>query len=599
MALARGYWSVWLVAALSACGGKPDVPISIGTGGTAAGGASSSGGATGMGGRIVDIPDAGAAGQGTGGTATDPCLSAGCGTGQRCELSAGNPSCIDNTCADLTCTATEECQPAVGGGFACISIACRADVECPAARHCDGKKCVDDVCEPDTRTCSGNSVLLCASNGGSNGPAYECGSDAYFTSQCSSKAGASGMSVGCTCEGDWDCPEYTTCEAGTCKGTGVAPTCTLPPARFEDVLPKLEFRWGGTNAANNAATGSAFPWSSQVASTPIVINLDDDNGDGLINELDFPEIVFMSYYGDAPQERGVVRAIHGGGPNKGKDYFALCGTTLWKEGTAPLTDCDPAAGDAESRTAALGRAGGSVAAGDLDGDGKPEIVVPLSTGAIQILDHTGAIITTSAANLWPSVSTTQDWRYPQPAIANLDYTGFSEIVMGNRVLTLTTTAGKLAIDKVFTGQFRTGTMHHGTDEQHHGPTVCLADFGGQPRARNRGGHQPVSLARRRQLHDRADQRLLPKPPDFGVERGDRQHRQHLLRRGFLRRGGRARRGHHGRSRAWQRARPSAGNLDHGRRPLVDLARLRRSLAARYQPRGWYARWRAQRRRLRR
>lgn len=456
------------------------MPINVGNGGSG-GGTGSGGASTSRGGSGVIIPEAGAGGDmtGTGGAPSDPCADLACGKGQRCEVSQGKAACIDNTCAELTCGALEECQAAPGGGFACTSIACMTDVECPEARHCNGKKCVDDVCEPETRSCSGDSVLLCTSNGGSNAPAYTCGGGGYFTSKCSDKAGASAMSIGCTCEGDWDCPEFTTCEAGVCKGTGVEPSCTLPPARFEDVLPKLEFRWGGMNKATPAATGRAFPWSAQVASTPVVINLDDDNGDGLINELDFPEILFMSY-DTAPEQHGVVRAIHGGGPNKGQDYFALCGTTLWQEGTPVVSDCDPAAGDAESRSAALTRASGALAAGDLDGDGKPEIVVPLQTGALQILDHTGAIILTTAAGLWPSVTSNGDWRYPAPAIANLDFAGFAEIVMGNRVITLKSNAGKLAVDKVFTGQFRTGTMHNGNDEQHHGPSVCMADLTATP-----------------------------------------------------------------------------------------------------------------------
>lgn len=481
MVLVRGSRFVAAFGLLVACGGgKPDVPIVVGNGGSG-GGTGSGGAAPGTGGNVVVIPEAGAAGEGmgTGGAPSDPCADLVCGKGQRCEVANGAAACVDNTCADLKCGALEECQPATGGGFACTSVACSSDVECPESRYCDGKKCVDDVCEAETRACQGDEVLVCGSNGGTVTPAYTCGGGGYFTSKCSDKAGAAAMSIGCTCEGDWDCPLYTTCEAGVCKGTGVEPTCTLPPARFEDVLPKLEFRWGGLNKANPTATGRAFPWSAQVASTPVVINLDDDNGDGLINELDFPEILFMTY-DTAVEQRGIVRAVHGGGPHKGMDYFALCGSTLWREGAPVITDCDPAAGDAESRSAALGRGAGMLAAGDLDGDGRPEILVPLQTGALQILDNTGQIILTTATGLWPSVTNTGDWRYPTVAIANLDYAGFAEIVVGNRVITLKSAAGKLAVDKVFTGQYRTGTMHHDDDEQHHGPTVCLADLTSSP-----------------------------------------------------------------------------------------------------------------------
>ncbi len=487
MQCVRGFLLVFVSAVGLAigCGGTPEVPNSEGSGATGGGGAANKGGASNStGGTVIHIPEGGEAGMGpgSGGASGDDCATVSCGEGQRCEQTNGEGVCVDNTCADLNCKATEECLPATGGGFVCTSIACDSDVDCPISRYCDGTKCVDDVCEPDTRTCDGNDVLVCASNGGANPPAYTCGSAGYFDSVCSDGAGAS--SAGCGCEGDWDCPPFTACEVGVCKGTGVEPTCTLPPTPFKDVLPKLEFRWGGASSASPNATGKSFPWSAQVGSTPVVINLDDDNGDGRINELDFPELVFMSYYGDNPDDEGVVRAVHGGGTDangdskKGLDFFALCGTRHWLEGEPIATDCNTADTNAESRTAALGRASGMLAAGDLDGDGVPEIVVPLEGGAIQILNNRGEIITTSATNLWPSGNL---WHYPAPAIANLDFDGLAEIVVGNRVVTLTKDAnGALAVDRVFTGQLTAGTMHHFDDEAHHGPSVCLADLVSAP-----------------------------------------------------------------------------------------------------------------------
>lgn len=462
-----------------ACGGSPEVtiPPSAGAAGIGHGGGNN-GGTDGSGGRVVIVEGGrggGGGGMGEGGRGADPCDALDCGTGQRCEVTAGVGECVDNTCSDLKCTANEECQPVAPSGAACVSIVCDSDVDCPISRYCNGTKCVDDVCEPDTRTCMGNSVEVCPSNGGPSDSTYTCKSGGYYDSTCKDM-GTSG--AGCDCEGDWDCPEYTVCEAKTCKGTGKEPTCTLPPTPFEDVLPQLEFRWGGANEGNQNATGKAFPWSAQVASAPVVINLNDDNGDGLVNELDFPEILFMSYHTTEPDREGVVRALHAGGPNKGQDYFALCGNAHWFEGAAALTDCNPSDGNAESRTAALGRASGMLAAGDLDNDGVPEIVVPLETGGFQILTNRGAVISTSAANLWPGVTGNNDWRYPAPAIANLDFDGFAEIVLGNRVVTLTKDAnGALVVDRVFTGQDTAGTMRQGTADEHHfGPTTCLADL---------------------------------------------------------------------------------------------------------------------------
>jgi len=473
-------WAAWASVGIvfsAACGGKPEIaePFpSTGQGGTAAGGADS-----GKGGSKIDVALGGKMVGNTGGaTSTEGCSAKRCPLGQHCVESEDEPTCVESSCDDLNCGATEECQAAPNGGNFCASIACDSDVDCPISRYCDGKTCVDDSCEPETRSCDGDEVRVCTSNGGESPPAYTCRGAGYFESKCSDEAGAAASLTGCTCEGEWDCPEYTTCEAGVCVGTGVAPTCTLPPTPFEDVLPKLEFRWGGKSASDPRATGKAFAWSSQVAATPVVINLDDDNGDGLINELDFPEILFTTHVGDNPHRNGVVRAVHAGGPDKGKDYFALCGTTRWFEGDPITDDCDPNASGAENQSAANVRPAGTVAAGDLDGDGIPEIVVPLQAGGIEILDARGNIISSSATGLWPIG---EEWKYPGPAIANIDFEGFAEIAVGNRILTLKKDANdKLVVDRVFTGQLRTGTMKNGSAEQHHGPAVCFADLTNSP-----------------------------------------------------------------------------------------------------------------------
>lgn len=190
---------------------------------------------------------------------------------------------------------------------------------------------------------------------------------------------------------------------------GKAPTCSLPPVDFTSVLPQNEILWGGTGQGSpaNNAVNAPFPLSSQACATPVVANLDDDNGDGLINELDFPEIVFMTYCGVDVAVNGVVRAIHGGGPSKGKDFWAQCGNTVWHEGD-PLKLACPCASAEGNSTAA-------VAVADLDGDGVPEIIVPSENDAILILDNRGVPITRSANTQWAA-----SYVNPAPTIANVD-----------------------------------------------------------------------------------------------------------------------------------------------------------------------------------
>ncbi|HVJ18350.1 MAG TPA: hypothetical protein VM686_23180, partial [Polyangiaceae bacterium] len=98
----------------------------------------------------------------------------------------------------------------------------------------------------------------------------------------------------------------------------------------------------------------------------------------------------------------MLRAIHGGGPNKGKDYFALCGSTHWLEGAALTDDCDPVGADPEDRAAANLRPSGTAAAGDIDGDGFPEIVVTTIDGGIELLNNRGELLVVSATGLFPS-----------------------------------------------------------------------------------------------------------------------------------------------------------------------------------------------------
>lgn len=392
-----------------------------------------------------------------------------CGAGQRCREDDGEAVCIDNECDDLDCTTLEECVPAAGGGNVCESIACESDVDCPASRFCDGEKCVDDVCVPGTQRCDGEQVFQCPSNGAEEVSRFACGSDAYFESTCET-SDTSG--VGCTCEDDWDCPSFTTCDVGTCKGSGIAPTCTLPAVPFEEVLPTPEIEWGGDGADDPVATGSPFPNSTQSISTPLVVNLTDDNDDGFINELDFPEILFITHVGDSPHQDGLVRAIHGGGETQGADYFALCGDEHWFEGDDIDTgDC--------ANSAANARPGGGLAAGDLDYDGVPEIIVALDNGRLRILDNRGEIIHTSAPIFIGQGAAGEDgnaWKYPQVALANIDNQGLAEVVLGNLVITLTDAGDDaLEVDQVFEGSETQGAQTHANQPRHLGPNVCVAN----------------------------------------------------------------------------------------------------------------------------
>lgn len=431
--------------------GGSDEPAS--SGGANAGGGSD---VSGTGGGLTTGGSGGLLGS-TGGTVAplDACTEAGlsCGSGQRCDDSGDEPACADNTCSDLSCTQDEDCRAAEDGpGHVCVSAACVRHVDCDDGEYCDGSACRLDACVALARTCNGDDVLSCDNVGGGEAALFTCASGGYFTSACVDDAAGA---ASCTCEGDWDCPTFTVCEVGQCVGTGEAPTCTLPAVDFASVPPALELHWGGDAPSDTAHDGTLpsemapdAPWAAftHVLNTPIVANLDDDNGDGLINELDFPEILFSAHKGNNPWGNAVVRAIHGGGPHKGKDYFARCGDLLWTE-MSPITDvCADSAPSAD--------AGAPVAVGDLDGDGVPEIVVPLENNRFQILDNTGALIYTLPQAWVPNSGSGETI-----AIANLDHTGYAELIVGPHVFVLgdDATSGALVVTHILTGNKSVGS----------------------------------------------------------------------------------------------------------------------------------------------
>jgi hypothetical protein len=416
----------------------------------------------------------------------DPCEVTNCNVGQRCAVTDGAAACVDLTCEELACSATEACRPHELGGNVCVDVGCSEDVDCELAEFCNTTSgvCEADACVPLTLTCSGDVVLECTSNGASDAEIFACGSEAYFTSACQA---AGPDATGCTCADDWDCPAFTTCDVDLCVGTGKEPTCTLPPIAFSDAPPTLEIHWGGDSFENPSAhdgtpekTPAPWPEHSHVLTVPIVANLDDDNGDGLVNELDFPEIIFFSYEdGNNNTAFGVVRAIHGGGPDKGKDMFAVCNTTTWHEDAPTTEPC--------TEPSILGR--DSLAVGDLDMDGLPEIVFLTADRGIQILNNSGQTLFRSAAGIFEDPT---QFGAAAPSIANIDFEGYPEISVGNHVFTLnvategmvpapadggvmppTAAGGSLYIEHIYVGGATVGLAVMG-------PLSCLADVHPQP-----------------------------------------------------------------------------------------------------------------------
>ncbi len=469
-----------VVAALvvAACGSNPEVYGEDPQGWRAA--QAGGGGEAGQGPTLGGFGGGGTPGKaGAGGGTPEPCGATPCPPWQHCEDDGALGRCAPNDCATLACDTSLVCETRPDGAL-CVPR-CEDDVDCASSAYCDAAsgECRDDACVPGSARCEGDSVVACAENGSGEVTRFTCGSPAPdAVSACTERLPGA---ASCPCRDDWDCPAFTACDVDQCAGTGVEPSCRLAPEPMKKVLPVNEITWGGTLADPRAA-GSPLPDSAEVVLTPVVANLDDDNGDGLIDERDFPEILFTTFCASDYTKNGTLRAIHGGGPNKGKDFFASCGSMVWHEGRPP-SDARCSCAEADLNSTA------SLAVGDLDNDGRPEIVALTETQRLRVYSATGeSLFTAETHGLGANAA---------PTLANLDNAGLAEIVVGRNVYTLgRDNAGKLRFLDEFVGKDTSGANGQG-------PVSCVADVVGDRRQEILAGgtlyrwpHPPAGAASR-------------------------------------------------------------------------------------------------------
>ncbi|MBV70899.1 MAG: hypothetical protein CMH52_06065 [Myxococcales bacterium] len=396
--------------------------------------------------------------------ANSPCEVNMCPDGTRCEDDGVSITCIPLTCSDLDCRDFEICEEDESGAL-CRDLRCTTDLDCADDQYCN-EQCRPDTCLPGSSRCIDNRVVRCADNGSDEVEEYICGLEQHgFLSEC--RVFSDGL-AGCTCGDDWDCPQFMRCSAGRCLGQPVAPSCSLPPAPIEDALPTPEIIWGG-GPSDPIAADRPFGASSQVVVTPLVGNLDDDNGDGQITEQDIPELIFLSFCDSNFTNNGALRIVHGGGRLKGMDVVSVLGDQRWEIG-----DVLPGPGDYRCQDGILDPTA-PMAFGDLDPvdstDGRPEIIANHENGGLVLFDHMGHqldIAFNGELNQGPN---------PAPMIVNLDGQGFSEIVIGRTVIT---------VFRDPMGQLRFGDRFEGNGARGRNPSQgalgCVADLlgTGQP-----------------------------------------------------------------------------------------------------------------------
>ena len=153
--------------------------------------------------------------------------------------------------------------------------------------------------------------------------------------------------------------------------------------------PVVEWQWTGWEG---------LPTYTHVVSTPVVGDLTDDDGDGVLGDGDTPDIVFTAFQEKEQTKEGVLVAISGDG-----------------SGTHWMASVDV-------------YGNGGVALGDLDGDGWPEICASSMTHSIVCTDRFGNELFRAGDR--PAYN-------GHPAIADFNGDGRAEIAYGAELFTNT------------------------------------------------------------------------------------------------------------------------------------------------------------------
>lgn len=344
-------------------------------------------------------------------------------------------ACRDDCPSGETCGATDGiCCPT---GLTCLSDGATCGLECPTGRVACGPSPTSQVCCEAGEVCNNNA---CATDCGSDilcGDAcctagQEMCMDGQCVAQCDDAANLCGaqnelccdattetclantcVTLGDTCTRTEQCAFDEYCEPilGACVPRDKVEICEFvpPPGVFS---PRVGCRWTPAPGDPNAA-------SRDVVMNPVVGNLTDDNGDGLTNTDDTPDIAFLSYDLDVSccNAPALLRIVSG-----------ACNA----DGTM-------------NTIATLGGSGimdnsGGLAIGNLDGDvageHAPEIVAILRSQGTIAWKRTSDDGSTWT-EMWRNSSHPNSSYSPtgtQPSLADLNGDGLPEVIVGNVVL---------------------------------------------------------------------------------------------------------------------------------------------------------------------
>lgn len=289
-----------------------------------------------------------------------------------------------------------------GGDAGCMNGApcgdggvCTGGVCCDAAKAC-GMACCSgmDVC----------SFQKCVTPGAPCVDATDCPADEYCEYALAEESDAGAPDAGCQGGASLltgKClPKPPECAPGQDPGDPITclTKCEYKPA-VGQFSPVIKYSWGDPAAQNT---------KDSVMMAPVVIELDDDNCDGVVDERDIPEIVFLTFASGNYNGDGTLHAI------------SVSNGQLVEKWSAhpPLPSQN--------------NPGRSIAAGNIDGVPGNEIVVCTVDGRVRAYSAQGT-------EIWLSPPGT----CAMPSIADLDQDGAPEIIVESQILD-----GKTGVPKV-------------------------------------------------------------------------------------------------------------------------------------------------------
>ncbi len=216
------------------------------------------------------------------------------------------------------------------------------------------------------------------------------------------------------CNEDTDCLENQFCDSITnkCMIMDTENSCTYHPVIENQLTPLIKWEWPGEQNID-------FPEHKNVYMAPLVTNINDDNGDGVVDLKDIPDIIFSTF-------------TH---PNNFCAHDATC------DGILRVIDGKTGNEIANTSSSSFIRnyPYGEIAVGDIDNDNQNEILVyegTYTTSSVngkrgRVIAYDFNIVTNKLEQKWISDSAAKGLSL---AIADLDHDGKPEVITGNYIL---------------------------------------------------------------------------------------------------------------------------------------------------------------------